>query len=53
MSEDAKQKLIESKTGMKYKESVCPHCGKKGGGGNMVRYHFENCKLKNKEYDKK
>ena len=47
MSEEAKQKLIQSKTGMKYKESVCPHCGKKGGGGNMVRYHFENCKLKN------
>ena len=47
MSEEAKQKLIESKTGMKYKESVCPHCGKKGGGGNMVRYHFKNCKLKN------
>jgi hypothetical protein len=47
MSEEAKQKLIQSKTGMKYKENVCPHCGKKGGGGNMVRYHFENCKLKN------
>ena len=23
---------------------VCPHCGKKGGGGNMRRYHFNNCK---------
>jgi len=46
MSEEAKEKLIKSKTGMKYKESICPHCGKIGGGGNMVRYHFENCKLK-------
>lgn len=22
----------------------CPTCGKVGGGGNMRRYHFENCK---------
>lgn len=21
----------------------CPHCGLKGGGGNMKRYHFSNC----------
>lgn len=46
MSEETKEKLIKSKTGMKYKESICPHCGKIGGGGNMIRYHFENCKLK-------
>ena len=46
MSEQAKQKLISSKTGMKYKESVCPYCNKKGSGGNMKRYHFENCKNK-------
>ena len=52
MSEEAKQKLIQTKTGMKYKESVCPYCNKKGGGGNMVRYHFENCEFKTKEYDK-
>jgi group I intron endonuclease len=24
----------------------CPHCNKKGGGGNMKRYHFDNCKAK-------
>jgi group I intron endonuclease len=24
----------------------CPHCGLKGGGGNMRRYHFEKCKDK-------
>ena len=23
----------------------CPHCGTKGGGGNMTRHHFKNCKL--------
>jgi group I intron endonuclease len=22
----------------------CPHCGLMGGGGNMKRYHFDNCK---------
>lgn len=22
----------------------CPHCKKKGGGGAMKRWHFENCK---------
>ena len=28
----------------KPKEKVrCPHCGKIGGKGNMVRYHFANC----------
>jgi len=25
----------------------CPHCGKEGKGGNMSRYHFDNCKHKN------
>jgi len=24
----------------------CPHCGKEGKGGNMTRYHFDNCKGK-------
>jgi hypothetical protein len=23
---------------------VCPHCQKIGGGPNMTRYHFDNCK---------
>lgn len=22
---------------------TCPHCGKSGKGGNMTRYHFDNC----------
>lgn len=25
---------------------TCPHCGKEGAGGNMGRYHFDNCKSK-------
>jgi hypothetical protein len=24
----------------------CPHCGLRGGGGNMRRYHFDKCKNK-------
>lgn len=27
----------------KRKVVECPHCGVKGGGGNMRRYHFDNC----------
>ena len=26
------------------KTVVCPHCNKVGSGGNMSRYHFNNCK---------
>lgn len=25
---------------------ICPHCGLSGSGGNMSRYHFDNCKYK-------
>ena len=24
---------------------TCPHCNKEGSGGNMTRYHFNNCRL--------
>lgn len=29
-----------------YKVSICPFCNKEGSGGNMKRYHFDNCKCK-------
>lgn len=32
--------------GFSYELVTCPHCGKQGGGGNMKRYHFDNCKNK-------
>ncbi|MCD6436177.1 MAG: hypothetical protein J7L15_07295, partial [Clostridiales bacterium] len=35
------------KIGMR--ESTCPHCNKTGTGGNMKRYHFNNCKHKGKK----
>jgi hypothetical protein len=25
---------------------ICPHCGKKGNGPSMLRWHFDNCRLK-------
>ncbi len=31
----------------KYDIITCPYCSKKGGGPNMKRYHFNNCKFKN------
>lgn len=27
-----------------HEERTCPHCNKTGKGGNMERYHFNNCK---------
>jgi predicted GIY-YIG superfamily endonuclease len=30
----------------KHPIKTCPHCGRQGKGGNMVRYHFDKCKLK-------
>lgn len=27
-------------------ERTCPYCNKTGNGGNMLRYHFDNCKQK-------
>jgi hypothetical protein len=43
------RKLISERTsaalkGIPKKTSTCPHCGKTGGSGNMLRYHFDNCK---------
>lgn len=30
--------------GKQYKKSICPYCGKEGGGGMMKRWHFDKCK---------
>jgi hypothetical protein len=32
---------------VKRRKTVCPHCGKEGSvGASMLRWHFDNCKLK-------
>ena len=36
-------------SGYTCKSVTCPHCGKVGAGGNMTRYHMNNCKFKNKQ----
>ncbi len=30
----------------KLEAKICPHCGLLGKGGNMSRYHFDNCRQK-------
>lgn len=39
-------RLIRGNLGHDYPDVTCPHCGKVGSGGNMKRYHFDNCKSK-------
>jgi len=41
--------LIEKKNHPFGKETVCPHCDKKGQVAVMKRWHFEKCKFLNKE----
>lgn len=48
-SDEAKRKQSESMQGYKYMQVQCPHCNKLGAGGSMKRWHFNNCKLYNKE----
>jgi hypothetical protein len=38
-------RLFSAVRGKKYDMVRCPHCNTEGSGGNMKRYHFENCKL--------
>ena len=51
-SEETRLKMRLAKVGSTgnkgtvYEIITCPHCGKKGGGGNMKRYHFDECKYK-------
>lgn len=46
LSEEYRLKLSAATKGKKKKEYICPYCQKVGRGGNMKRYHFENCKEK-------
>jgi hypothetical protein len=43
VSEETRKKLNKSRNS---KKLICPHCEFNGGGGNMKRYHFDNCKHK-------
>lgn len=41
MTEETKTRITETK---RANPKLCPHCGLTGVGGNMVRFHFDNCK---------
>ncbi len=50
-SEETKQKMsIAAKNSWKKgrQKIKCPYCGKEGYKNNMIRWHFDNCKLKEK-----
>jgi hypothetical protein len=38
------KKLSDAIKGKPLVQSTCPHCNLTGRGGNMKRYHFDNCK---------
>ena len=53
LSELTCKKMSESRLGQTsptkgkvYDKKICPHCGLVGGGPQMTRYHFENCRHK-------
>ena len=46
--DDVRKKISESMKGRKKSIIACPTCNKTGQASNMYRWHFENCKLKNK-----
>ena len=43
---ESRRKISEAQKGVKLVERTCPHCELTGRGGNMKRYHFDNCKYK-------
>jgi hypothetical protein len=44
-SDETKKKMSDAQKGLKKPTIICPHCKKEGAKGNMMRYHFDNCKL--------
>jgi hypothetical protein len=45
-SAEWKEKIGQAHKGKKKPTVECPHCKKIGAKGNMLRYHFDNCKFK-------
>lgn len=48
LPEDVSPNFIEGRIFKKREMEIkiCPYCGLSGSGGNMSRYHFDNCKQK-------
>ena len=45
-TDESKDKMSKTRTGLKQNIVVCPHCEKVGGKQTMGRWHFNNCKMK-------
>jgi NUMOD3 motif-containing protein len=45
-SEETRAKMRAASKHLKNKIVTCPHCGKVGGEGGMIRWHFDNCPKK-------
>lgn len=45
-SDEHKRKIGAAHKGKPKPTVICPYCNKVGAKGNMLRYHFENCKSK-------
>ena len=48
VTKETRAKMSKARTGFKYRIVVCPYCNKSGGAAIMPRYHFDNCKKKDK-----
>ena len=47
MRQEPKEPSLRDKLkGIPKAKIVCPHCNKLGGEGAMIRWHFDNCKLR-------
>ena len=44
ITKESNQKRSATMIGHKKETATCPHCDLTGGKGNMIRYHFDNCK---------
>jgi hypothetical protein len=47
-SNATKNKMRQSKLGIKHPTAICPHCGKEITVGMFARWHGEKCKLRDK-----
>lgn len=45
-TEEHRKNISIARRGCKMKTSECPHCKKIGSVSNMIRWHFDNCKMK-------
>jgi len=46
LSEDHKKKIADANRGKHRIPVMCPHCQKIGAKNMMIRWHFNNCRIK-------